>query len=108
MVLFLQADTENKFRGFADFFPLYSQEFKKRVKIISTEEFVKKEGGPGGKAPTPESMRVKILHSMENCDKREKSKTQTFERSCNFQLRIFSILNPSFLFLSQALLGVDT
>ena len=65
----------NKFRGFADFFPLHTEEFGKRVKVISTEEFVNREGGHDGKAPVPEAMRGKVLHSVSQCDKREKSET---------------------------------
>ena len=69
----LAADKENKQRGFADFYPLNSPEFAKRVKTISMEEFVKREGGPDGRVPIPEGMRNNVTNSAELCDKRKKS-----------------------------------
>jgi hypothetical protein len=70
----LHADKANKHRGFADFFPLHTAEFQKRVKIITMEEFVKREGGPDGVAPIPEAMRKGVLASAEHCDKMKASK----------------------------------
>ena len=68
-----QADLENVHRGFADFFPLHTAQFQKRVKTISMEEFVRREGGPNGRVPIPESMREDVMNSVEHCDKRESS-----------------------------------
>jgi hypothetical protein len=75
--MLLQADTENKHRGFADFFPLHTKEFQKRVKIISMEEFVQREGGPGGQLPIPEAMRDNVKNSAAVCDKRKQSTYRT-------------------------------
>lgn len=72
-ILFQQADKENKHRGFADFFPLDTPEFAKRIKTITMEEFVKREGGPNGRVPVPEAMRANVENSAAYCDKRKKS-----------------------------------
>eukprot|EP00538_Stauroneis_constricta_P012709 CAMPEP_0119555404 /NCGR_PEP_ID=MMETSP1352-20130426/7633_1 /TAXON_ID=265584 /ORGANISM="Stauroneis constricta, Strain CCMP1120" /LENGTH=1158 /DNA_ID=CAMNT_0007602161 /DNA_START=358 /DNA_END=3834 /DNA_ORIENTATION=+ len=69
----LHADLEHIHRGFADFFPLHTAEFQKRVKVISMEEFVKQEGGPDGIAPIPDAMRENVMHSVKHCDKRKAS-----------------------------------
>jgi hypothetical protein len=73
-MFFTQADAKNLFRGFADFFPLHTKEFQKRVKIISMEEFVRREGGPAGRVPIPEALREGVTNSAEHCDKRKESK----------------------------------
>lgn len=70
----LAADKENKQRGFADFLPLDSPEFAKRVKTISMAEFIKREGGPDGRVPVPEHMRANVMNSADLCDKRKISK----------------------------------
>ncbi|KAL3920089.1 MAG: hypothetical protein SGILL_003436 [Bacillariaceae sp.] len=70
----LAADKENKQRGFADFYPLDTPEFAKRVKTITTEEFIKREGGPEGRVPIPAESRENVANSAEFCDKRKKSK----------------------------------
>eukprot|EP00536_Pseudo-nitzschia_multiseries_P016290 jgi/Psemu1/247440/estExt_Genewise1.C_10660005 len=70
----LNADNAHKQRGFADFFPLDTPEFAKRVKIISTAEFIKREGGIDGRLPVPEDMRDNVMNSAEVCVKRKKEK----------------------------------
>jgi len=70
----LDADTGHKERGFADFFPLGTPEFAKKVKTISTAEFIKLEGGPSGRVPIPEGMKEDVLNSAEVCTKRKKNK----------------------------------
>ena len=71
----LRADKDNVFRGFADFFPLDDIEFNKRVKIITMEEFVKREGGPNGRASIPPEMMSNVTASATHCDKRANSKS---------------------------------
>ena len=71
----LGADKTNAFRGFADFFPLSDSEFKKRVKIITTEEFIELEGGSDGRVPVPAAMLEKVTASASHCEKRAKSKS---------------------------------
>jgi hypothetical protein len=73
-IFFAQADAKNVHRGFADFFPLHTEEFRKRVKIISMEEFVRREGGPDGRVPIPEALREGVINSAEHCDKNKESK----------------------------------
>lgn len=70
----LAADKGNKQRGFADFFPLGTPEFADKVKIISTAEFIKREGGAGGRAPIPDLMKENVMNSADVCENRKKSK----------------------------------
>mmetsp|Transcript_3422 Transcript_3422/g.7374 ORF Transcript_3422/g.7374 Transcript_3422/m.7374 type:complete len:1165 (-) Transcript_3422:1622-5116(-) len=69
----LNADKAHKQRGFADFFPLGTPEFAKRVKTISTAEFIKREGGIDGRLPIPKKMRKKVMDSAEACVKMKKA-----------------------------------
>lgn len=62
-------------RGFADFFNLEAPEFAKRLKTISMEEFIKREGGANGRVPIPEEMRENVMNSAHHCDKRKASKS---------------------------------
>mmetsp|Transcript_14604 Transcript_14604/g.35538 ORF Transcript_14604/g.35538 Transcript_14604/m.35538 type:complete len:1188 (+) Transcript_14604:120-3683(+) len=71
----LAADKDNKQRGFADFFPLDTPEFAKRIKTITTAQFIKREGGPGGRFPVPKEMQKNVTNSAEVCDKRAKSRS---------------------------------
>jgi hypothetical protein len=68
-----QADSDNIFRGFADFFPLDDSEFGKRVKIITMEEFIKREGGPDGRASIPAAMVKNVTASAVHCNFRANS-----------------------------------
>lgn len=70
----LAADKDHKQRGFADFFPLETPEFAKRIKTISTEEFIKREGQSDGRVPIPSSMRENVTNSAKVCENRKKSK----------------------------------
>jgi len=70
----LDADKGHKQRGFADFFPLGTPQFAKKVKIISTAEFVKREGGPDGRVQIPEGMRESVMDSAEVCVNMKKNK----------------------------------
>lgn len=63
----------NKYRGFADFFPLHTPEFAKQVKIISMAEFIEREGGPNGLATVPDAMLKNVTGSKIHCDKRQAS-----------------------------------
>jgi hypothetical protein len=69
----LAADKEHKERGFADFFPLGTPEFATRVKTISTAEFIRREGRPGGRVTVPADMRVNVTNSAEVCEMRKKA-----------------------------------
>jgi len=70
----LDGDKRHRERGFADFFSLGTSEFAKKVKIISTTEFIKREGGPDGRVPVPEGMRENVMNSAEVCVKMKKEK----------------------------------
>jgi len=51
-----------------DFFPLYSESFKRRVNVISTEEFFQMEMKKGGYLEVDAKMRTKLLSIAERCD----------------------------------------
>ena len=51
-----------------DFFPLYSESFKRRVNVISTEEFFQMEMKKGGYLEVDDKMRTKLLSIAERCD----------------------------------------
>ena len=71
----LHADKGSKYRGFADFFPIHTEAFRKRVKVISFEEFLRKEGGKGQELAVPEANRSKVEASASHCEHRKKSKS---------------------------------
>ena len=76
--MLLQKGDGDQHKGFADFFPLYTDEFKKRVPVISMEEFVERESGESGAAPLPDNNDVAnvIKKAAKYCDNREKSECQ--------------------------------
>jgi len=84
----LHHDEGKKTRSFADFFPLYSPGFKKRVKIITMSEFIKRR-----KVTMPTNLHNAsvIEKAAEWCDKRAKS-----PRSC-FVLNEFLESSAGFL-----------
>ena len=61
-------DKNNRYRGFADFFPL--EQMKKHVKVITFEEYLNSNQSP----PVPEELQQGVQHAADHCDKREKSK----------------------------------
>ena len=71
--LLLQADATIKSRGFANFFPLDKPQLRKHLNIISTEEFIRLEGGEKGRYPIPPDDKVKVLNAQKHCSKRMKS-----------------------------------
>jgi len=73
MKLMKQKDSKEKHKGFGDFFPLYTEEFHKRVPIITMQQFLNLEGGNDGQFPIPEDARDDILRTAPECDKRAKS-----------------------------------
>lgn len=48
-------------------------EFQKRLKVISMEEFIKREGGKDGRLPIPEDKRAAVEGAADHCDKRTRS-----------------------------------
>ncbi len=86
-VYLLDVDKSNPNRGFADFYPFNTPEFKKRIPWITTEEFIKREGGEGGRFPIPEMLidkevvdrsyanitREDVINSSKECERRAKS-----------------------------------
>jgi hypothetical protein len=68
-----QKDKGKRQRGFADFFPLHSAEFQKRVPVITMEELLKREGGKDGRLPIAEANKDVVLNAASHCEKREKS-----------------------------------
>jgi len=61
-------------RKFDEFFPIYSESFKKRVEVITSEEFFAKEMEKGGYLEVDdESMREKLLNLSKGCEKMKKN-----------------------------------
>lgn len=69
----LHHDKEERFKGFADFYPLHAPEFQKRVKVISMKEFLEREGGPGGLVPIPKDKHTAIMNAADHCEPRRAS-----------------------------------
>eukprot|EP00560_Eucampia_antarctica_P009332 CAMPEP_0197828014 /NCGR_PEP_ID=MMETSP1437-20131217/4668_1 /TAXON_ID=49252 ORGANISM="Eucampia antarctica, Strain CCMP1452" /NCGR_SAMPLE_ID=MMETSP1437 /ASSEMBLY_ACC=CAM_ASM_001096 /LENGTH=621 /DNA_ID=CAMNT_0043429079 /DNA_START=24 /DNA_END=1889 /DNA_ORIENTATION=+ len=74
----LQADTEKEQRGFADFFPLHSPEFLKTVPIISTEEFIEREGQENGRFSVPPELKVQVNAAKKECKNFKKADNSCF------------------------------
>jgi GDP-fucose protein O-fucosyltransferase len=68
----LHHDAAARHRGFADFFPLHTAEFQKRVRVISFEEFLEREKD-GPLAPANAQELEALTAAADHCDKREKS-----------------------------------
>jgi hypothetical protein len=69
----LHHNEANKHKGFADFYPLMNPAFQKRVKVISMQEFLEKEGGSAGIVPIPEINKTVILKSADHCEAMRRS-----------------------------------
>lgn len=69
----MNKDKQEKHKGFGDFFPLHTEEFQKRVSIMTMEEFLELEGSDDGQFPIPEGLREDVFGSAKECDKRAKS-----------------------------------
>ena len=65
-------DKGRKARSFGDFFALQNPELLKKVPIITTEEFLKREGGENGLFPMPNENRTKLLNVQDSCEYRMK------------------------------------
>ena len=78
----LQQDKGKKHRGFADFFPLHTAEFQKRVPVITMEEFVRREGGKNGRLPVPDKNRTTVQNAASYCVKMKKSELYETYISC--------------------------
>ena len=71
----VQKDKNSKHRGFADFFPLDTAEFQKRLKVITMEEFIKREGGADGQLPIPSDKVDAVTAASKQCDRKENGGT---------------------------------
>ena len=63
----LKNDGAKKHRGLHHFFEMEGDYYKKRVKYMSMEEFVLKEGRPGGQYPIPAEKMDDVLHASRVC-----------------------------------------
>lgn len=65
----LHLDKGSRYRGFADFFPIHTEAFQSRVKVITFEEFLETE-----MAPTNDpDLLAQLQASAHHCEKRAKS-----------------------------------
>jgi len=76
--LYLLSADKKKERGFADFFPLHSPEFLKKVSIISTEEFIEREGKENGRFPVPVELQFKVNNAKKECFPMKKADNSCF------------------------------
>lgn len=68
----LHHDAAARHRGFADFFPIHTAEFQKRVKVISFAEFLEREND-GPLAPKKAELKQALNSAADHCDKRDNS-----------------------------------
>jgi len=73
--IYLLASKKSKGRKFGQFYPLHTEYFQKRLKTISTADFLEKEGRVHGKLPIREDMKQKVLAASHSCEFRNKSET---------------------------------
>ena len=67
-------DRANRYRGFADFFPIHTAAFQKRVPVITFEEFLQQEhNNNNNNLPIPDDIKDHVLEAADHCDKRDKS-----------------------------------
>ena len=85
-------------KGFADFIPIESAYFQKRLPVISFEDFIKKEGGVDGQFPIPDSIRESVQRAADACDKRAKSKINLVFVLMILPLLLILELNAKILF----------
>lgn len=57
----------NTARGFGDFLTLHNPEFLKKVPVISTEEFIEREGKENGRFPIPVELQFKVNNAKKEC-----------------------------------------
>jgi hypothetical protein len=68
----LNLDEKKKERGFADFFPIHTFNFNRKVPVLTLEDFLRLEGGSDGVAPIPDNLRDTILKLQKHCVPRRK------------------------------------
>lgn len=86
----LKADKKKKQRGFGDFYNFKHPQLNKVVKIITTEEFLKREGGKNGQFPIPDELKDNVLKVQNHCERRAKSGI-----TCNFLWSYYEQLQNS-------------
>lgn len=69
----LNKDKADRHREFGDFYPLKSPQWRNKLNIITTEEFLEREGGSGGRFPIPEVDRTVVLKAAKGCVHMKKS-----------------------------------
>ena len=69
----LNKDKADKHRDFGDFFPLKSPQWRTKLNIITTEEFLEREGGTDGRFPIPEPNRTAVRKAAQGCVHMRKS-----------------------------------
>jgi len=77
-VYLLNYDKKKHHRGFADFYPIYKPYFRNRLKIITTEEFLQREGDANGRLPISEELKERVMKAHQVCERRAKSSISCF------------------------------
>ena len=68
----LNKGSGNRHRSFANFYPLQAEGFQERLEVISTEEFLRREGGTDGRFPIPAANRTAVARAAGGCAHRKK------------------------------------
>lgn len=63
----LNKDKADKHREFGNFYPLKSTQWREKLNIITTEEFLEREGGEDGRFPIPAENRAAVLNAAKGC-----------------------------------------
>ena len=69
----LNKDKADKHREFGDFYRLKSPQWRNKLNVITTEEFLEREGVSGGRFPIPEVDRTAVLKAAKGCVHMKKS-----------------------------------
>ena len=64
----------NSFTNYNFYFVFEGENIRKHLKIISMEEFIRREGGENGRFPLPPQARKKITRVSNNCVRKKRSK----------------------------------
>ena len=71
----LNKDKADKHREFGNFYPLKSPQWREKLNIITTEEFLEREGGVDGRFPIPAENRTSVLKAAKGCVHMKKADT---------------------------------
>lgn len=72
----LWKDTKKKHRNVGEFYP--TDKWRERLDVITTEEFLRREGGPEGRMPIDPAIKERVMAATQVCEFRRKSDKSCF------------------------------